>query len=368
MWIFLFIFIALLLIGIIFLHQPKFGSIPQGKRLEKIKLSLNFRGGNFRNQIEMPQLTSNNGFLGSIINFLFRDRKLLKPTSNLPSIKTNLHQISRNENLLVWFGHSSLFIQTDGIRFLIDPVFYSAAPFKFMNKPFPGTDIYKPEDIPDIDYLIISHDHWDHLDYHTIIQLKRKIGKVICGLGVGEHFERWKIKKENDIIELDWNDKTYLENNILIHCLPTHHFSGRGFFPNKSLWASFLIEAPALKIFLSGDGGYDNHFEDIKKKFPNIDLVIMENGQYDKNWKHIHLMPDELIQAVKKLNAKRLLTIHHSKYALANHPWNEPLENIYEVDTKYSLNLITPMIGEVVFLTDDDTQTFSKWWNIDKKT
>lgn len=235
----------------------------------------------------------------------------------------------------------------DGKRVLVDPVFCMASPVSFINKPFKGTDVYHPEDMPDIDYLVISHDHWDHLDYHTVRALKDRIGKVICSLGVGEHFEYWGFDKEC-IVELDWEEEARLDSGFVMHCLPARHFSGRGLSANKTLWASFLLETPSRKIYLAGDGGYDTHFARIGDCFPDIDLAILENGQYNEGWKYIHLMPDYLIRAALDLKAKKVMTVHHSKYALAHHRWDEPLRNEINMAKNDSLHVLIPGIGEVV--------------------
>ena len=201
--------------------------------------------------------------------------------------------------------------------------------------------------MPDIDYMVISHDHWDHLDYRTVKTLKDRVGKVICGLGVGEHFEYWGYDKDR-LVELDWYEDAVLENGFAVHCLPTRHFSGRGLKANQTLWASFLIETPSQKIYMAGDGGYDSHFEEIGKHFPDIDLAILENGQYNEGWNLIHLMPSNMAKAAKDLKAKKIMTVHHSKYALAKHPWNEPLTNEKKMQEQDSLNMMIPEIGEVM--------------------
>ncbi|MDL2306368.1 MBL fold metallo-hydrolase, partial [Bacteroides sp. OttesenSCG-928-D19] len=310
---------------------------------------------------ETKQLTSDKSYFSTIITFLFAKKERLVPETELPSVSTNLWELDRNEDLLVWFGHSSSLLQLDGIRILIDPVLSGAAsPVSFFNKPFKGTDVYKPEDIPEIDYLFVSHDHWDHLDYETVMALKDRIGKVVCGLGVGAHFEYWGFDKEK-IIELNWNERADVNNNFTVYCLPTRHFSGRSLSPNKSLWASFLVETSSRKIYIGGDGGYDTHFKEIGERFDGIDLAILENGQYNEDWKYIHLLPEQIIQAFKDLNAKTLFTVHHSKFALGYHPWDEPLKNISSLAEKDSIHLIIPMIGEQVNL-NDSTYTVNKWW------
>ena len=130
----------------------------------------------------------------------------------------------RDRELMVWFGHSSYLLQLSGKRILVDPVFCIASPVSFINKPFKGTNIYTPEDMPDIDYLVITHDHWDHLDYRTVTRLRNRIRKIICPLGVGEHFEYWGFDKEN-MVELDWKETALLDEGFIIHALPARHFS-----------------------------------------------------------------------------------------------------------------------------------------------
>ena len=211
MWIILSIVVIVAIAGIVFMNQPSFGRIPRGERLARIERSPNYQNGAFRNLHETPFMTSDKGRLRGLMDFIFKDKSGLQPDTALTVVKTDVKQIDPEEDVLVWFGHSSYLIQTDGMRFLVDPVFCMASPVSFINKPFKGTDVYQPEDMPDIDYLIISHDHWDHLDYHTVLALKNRIGNVICGLGVGEHFEYWGFEKER-IIELDWEDEVRLDS------------------------------------------------------------------------------------------------------------------------------------------------------------
>ncbi len=360
MWIF-FSIILILFVGVtIFINQPSFGRLPSGERLERVRNSPNYRDGKFQNLSPTIQLTSDKSIVNTMFDFLFRKVEGLRPVTDLPTVKTGLKQFRKDEEVLVWLGHSSLFIQTNSKRFLVDPVLVNASPVSFINKPFNGTKIYTPDDMPDIDYLVITHDHWDHLDYKTIRDLNARTGKVICGLGVGEHFERWGFSKDR-IIELDWNENAMLDSGIIIHCLPARHFSGRGLSPNKTLWASFMLQTPSQNIYISGDGGYDTHFADISRQFEKIDFAIIENGQYNEGWKYIHLLPEDLVKSAKDLNAKRLMTMHHSKYALGKHSWYEPLDNISAAAERDSLNLLTPMIGEAVYL-NDTAQVFKKWW------
>ncbi len=359
MTIFFLIVILFVLAVFVFVQQPKFGKIPSGEHFERINKSPHFVDGTFRNLNPTPQLTGDAGFLQIMKKFFFTKNK--KPMERIPSIKTNLLNLSPGEDVLVWFGHSSYFIQIDGKKILVDPVFSgSASPFSFMVKAFDGTDQYSTADIPEIDYLIITHDHWDHLDYKTIKELKPKIKKVITGLGTGAHLEYWGFDTKL-IVEMDWFEKMEFENGFIFHTTPARHFSGRGFKPKKSLWVSFVLQTPTTKIFIGGDGGYDNHFAEIGKNYGPFDLAILENGQYNESWKYIHMMPDQVLQAAKDLNTKRFLPVHSTKFALANHAWNEPLKRITKLNETENLAIITPIIGEQVNLKDT-AQIFSNWW------
>jgi L-ascorbate metabolism protein UlaG (beta-lactamase superfamily) len=351
---------AICVATVVFFNQPMFGRLPRGERLERMLKSPNYRNGKFQNLSPSMLMTSEKSTLSNMFNFL-RKVEGLRPETDLPTVKTDLKQFRQNGDVMVWLGHSSLFIQTNGSRFLIDPVLVKASPVSFVNKPFKGTKIYTPDDIPDIDFLIITHDHYDHLDYKTVKRIKDRTQKVICPLGVGEHLEYWGFDKDC-IIELDWNESAVLNSAMMIHCLPARHFSGRrGLSSDKTLWASFMLQTPSRSIYLSGDSGYDAHFAEIGKRFPDIDLAIMENGQYNENWRFIHMMPEDLVKAIKDLNAEKVFTVHNSMYALGKHRWYEPLDNISRAAERDSLNLITPMIGETVYL-NDTMQTFRKWW------
>ena len=289
--------------------------------------------------------------------------KQKKPKTEISTVKTDFSALNPQENLLIWFGHSSCYIQLNGKRFLIDPIFSGyASPVSFVNKAFKGTNIYNASDIPDIDYLIITHDHWDHLDYNTVKELKPRVGKVVCPLGVGAHFVRWDFAA-SDIIEMDWNEMTTPDLSVEIYCLPARHFSGRALKQKQSLWASFLIKSGSHTIFISGDGGYDTHFANIGEQFGAIDFALLENGQYGNSWRYIHLHPEEVLQAGIDLRAKYIIPVHHSKFCISNHSWNEPMQRITAANDQLEnpKRILTPKIGEIVFL-NDTTQIFTKWW------
>ena len=355
------IVLILFISGCIFMNQAKFGKHPSGKRLELVKQSPNWRDGAFQNLSPTPALTEGVSFFKVFTQFFFGKKIDVKPTKPLPSEKVDLLHLDPAQDVLVWFGHSSYFLQLDGITFLVDPVLSGAAsPVSFTTNAFAGTDRYKVEDLPKIDFLLITHDHWDHLDYETVLQLKSKVDQIVCSLGTGEHLEYWGFDTAK-ISEKDWNETVKFPKNVTIHTAPARHFSGRGFKRNQALWTSYILEINDKRIFIGGDSGYDSHFKQIGEKFKSFDLAILENGQYNKNWKYIHMMPDEVLKAAKDLNTKILFPVHSSKFALATHPWYEPLETITSLPKDSSFTIITPKIGSIASPTDSN-QVFDSWW------
>lgn len=345
---------------LLYTRQPKFGRLPTGEHLQKIKQSVNYKNGKFHNQTLTPNLTEGANYFSVVRKFFFEKSKTSTPKHVLPSRKTNLFTLDPAKNILVWFGHSSYFMQIDGKKFLVDPVLSgSASPLRFTTKSYKGTDVYTTDDIPAIDYLFISHDHWDHLDYETVVALKPSVKKIITGLGTGVHLKRWGFDAVR-IIEKDWNEEIVLEDGFTVYTTPARHFSGRSFTSRQSLWMSFVLQTPTMRIYLGGDSGYDAHFKKIGNKFGFFDLAILECGQYDKNWKYIHMMPEELIVAARDLNAKKILPVHWAKFTLAIHSWNEPIIRLKAEAQKKNFPLLHPMIGEEVDLNENNQ--FSIWW------
>jgi L-ascorbate metabolism protein UlaG (beta-lactamase superfamily) len=163
------------------------------------------------------------------------------------------------------------------------------------------------------------------------------------------------------IIERDWNETVELDKGFIIHTTPARHFSGRGFVRNITLWLSYVLQTPSMKIFIGGDSGYDTHFKEIGNRYGPFDLAILENGQYDIKWKYIHALPEEVAQAASELKAKRFFPVHSGKFAMANHDWDEPLKKITALNKSMNIPLLTPMIGEIVYLKDNQQQ-FKQWW------
>jgi L-ascorbate metabolism protein UlaG (beta-lactamase superfamily) len=352
--------IILIVMGNVYLMRPLFGGKITGTRLERVMKSPNFRDSQFQNLEHTPSLKEGESFVGAMYAFLFKDRAIRTPKMPLPVMKQDLKNLP-DADLLIWFGHSSYLLKIGGKIIVVDPVFSdNASPVPGSNKPFNLSYVYQANDFPPIDLLLISHDHYDHLDYKTIIQLRSKIKHVICGLGVGAHFERWGFA-ENLVTELDWYDETSFGKEFKIVATPARHFSGRKLKRNTTLWTSFVLQTEKYKLFLGGDSGYGNHFKTIGDKYGPFDLAILENGQYNETWRYIHSMPDELLKEVIDLQAKHFLPVHSGKFALALHDWKEPLSLVSQYAEEADIPVLTPKMGEIVYLQQLDKR-YDKWW------
>ena len=350
--------------GYSFIHRPEFGRLPQGERLARIQTSPHYINGKFQNLVPVQVMSEDSGenrFVATA-KFLFGDKSALSPKEPMLSHKTDLKKLDIKQDLVVWMGHSTFYMQLGGRRILIDPVFSSyASPVFFINKAFSGSNIYTAADMPDIDVLAISHDHWDHLDYPTVMALKDKIKNIVCPLGVGEYFEQWGFDLQI-LHEEDWDKEIKIAEDFSIHILPSQHFSGRFLTQNPTLWCGFAFVTPKNKVYYSGDGGYGEHFKAIGKQFGGFDLMLGENGQYNMAWHAIHLLPEETAQAAVDVRAKALLPAHGGKFALARHPWQEPYQKLTEASQGKDYQLLTPEIGEAVSIDEISLQAFGKWW------
>lgn len=339
---------------------PSLGDLPSGGRLARIKQSPNYIGGEFKYPIQTEMWTGG-GSIDYLKQSITSESKNISPITPLPVVLTNIANIDIHQDVAIWLGHSTTYLQVHGKRILIDPVFSShTSPMTCVSKAFVGHYPYSADQMPTLDYVIISHDHWDHLDYPTITQLRSKVKAIVTPLGVGSYLESWGYTK-NVIYECDWHEKIAIEPGISIHILPARHFSGRAISENKTLWAAFLITTPHYKIFYSGDGGYGPHFSEIADRFGAVDVALMENGQYDSHWAHMHMMPEEVVQAALDLKTKMVIPVHAGRFALANHAWDDPFKRIYTASKDKNFILATPLMGEIVELSSSK-QTFSQWW------
>ncbi|CAE1136304.1 MBL fold metallo-hydrolase [Xanthomonas euroxanthea] len=338
-----------------------FGQLPSGIRLKAIKTSRNYAKDEFKNLESTSLWTGDASATDWLKDMLTGGPEGSRPSHPVPMLDVDFRSLDSNEDLIVWLGHSSYYLQVSGKRMLIDPVLSPhVSPFPFLYRAFDGSYPFTAQALPPIDYVLISHDHWDHLDYKTMSNLRSKVGTVVVPLGVGSHLERWGYLP-SQIREGDWFDAIQMDPRITIHVLPARHFSGRGLKSNQTLWAGFLIDGTTRKVFYSGDGGYGPHFAEIGRRYGPVDVAIIENGQYDSLWAQIHMMPEESVRAAQDVRAKVVFPAHAGRFALASHRWFEPYERIQEAASSADITLLTPMIGETVRL--DGTQTsFKRWW------
>src|ERR1700754_3357451 len=349
---------------------PQFGKPPTGERQQRIERSPNYRDGSFQNL--MPTEMSLKDVSVLIFLRLFINKTLnTKPSRPVPSVHTDLKALPEDQISIVWFGHSSYLMKIGKVHILVDPVFSgNASPFRMFAKAFPGSNSYDVDKLPDtIDILLLTHDHYDHLDYKTILKLKSRVKHIYTSLGVGSHLESWGIAGEK-ITELDWWEDTGITVDGVIvgewgrlTATPARHFSGRSTKRNKTLWSSFVLKVAGHSFFLGGDSGYGEHFKEIGNRFGPFDIGILECGQYGKYWPHIHMFPEQVVQAAQELKVKKLLPVHWAKFSLPLHPWSEPLKLMTGAAAKVGQHFTTPLIGQPVVLNHH--YPGSDWWDFE---
>lgn len=306
------------------------------------------------------------GFMDTlgIMKTMLLDKDTRSPVQKLEEQKPDMEKFlsPADHSKFIWLGHSTLLLNLDGKILLIDPVFSDYAfSLDIFVKRFQAPAITL-EELPPIDAIVISHNHYDHLDKKTIQFFKDKKTRFILPLNVGEDLIGWGIPKDR-FVELDW-DESVTEFGIKFTAAPAQHFSGRGLFDkNKSLWCSWVIETKNDKLFYSGDSGYSNHFKLIGEKYGPFDVTFIENGQYNERWADIHMLPDETIQAHIDLKGKYFVPVHWGMFNLSLHHWSEPVERTYKIAQEKNVNYLSPKLGEVINL--ESVSLDSPWW---KKT
>jgi len=277
-----------------------------------------------------------------------------------PLTPAQLDALPADANHIVRLGHSSHLLKLQGRYWLIDPVFGErVSPFSFIGpKRFHAPPIAL-QDLPAIDGLLLSHDHYDHLDLPTIEYLQDKVQLYVVPLGVGARLRDMGVAPER-ITEFDWWQSGEYAG-VKLTAAPAQHFSGRTLWDrNSTLWASWVLEVGGQKIFYSGDSGYFSGFKRIGERFGGFDLALIENGAYNDYWPAVHMTPEQSVQAVKDVNAKVLYSVHNSTFDLAFHTWQDPLERIAKLSEEQHLTLATPEIGEV--MTIGQPRTNRLWW------
>lgn len=338
-----------------------FGKLPTGMEQDKVKQSLNYRDGQFQNPVPTTALKMGLSAFKILFKFLNKPANCFPPKP-LPSIKTNLNALTAEKPVVVWFGHSSYLIKINNKTILVDPVFSGyVSPFKGMNKAFAGSNVYGVDDMPEIDILLITHDHYDHLDYETILKLKSKVKLVFTSLGAASHFIYWGYE-QSKIKELDWHQTEKIDDEMQVTALPARHFSGRGTKRDQTLWSAFILQTKKHKLLLGGDSGYGEHMKNIGEKYGPFDIALLECGQYNLAWHDIHMMPEETAQAAIDVRAKALLPVHWAKFSISLHPWSEPINRVTKKAGELGVNITTPMIGEPVII--GESYPSKRWWEM----
>ena len=333
----------------LFLGSLPFGALPDEAEQQRLARSPHYADGAFHNELPTPVLADDSSMAASLLQFLLRKKDHPVPPGPVPTANTPLTTLDRATDSLVWLGHSSFLLQLDGQRILIDPVLSDhASPVSWITRAFPGSNPYTPDQLPDIDVLLISHDHWDHLDYATLRALRPRIRQIVCGLGVGAHLRRWGFAPAQ-IHEGDWGDALTL-GTLTVRITPARHYSGRSLARNASLWAGFVLETPHRRLFYSGDSGYGPHFAELGRRFGPFDCVLLDCGQYDRRWPFIHMTPEETARAAHALRARSLLPAHAGKFSLAYHCWDDPYRRISAASRGRRWRLLMPRIGEALAL------------------
>ena len=320
------------------------GSAPSPAEQQFFAKLPNYRDGKFLNlenvKLDRKKLAKNAGFF----RFIFSSPNApARPYPRVELIRKSFPARPEEFNVC-WLGHSSLIFELGGIRFMVDPVFGNAAPLPGIVRRFTPSPLPR-EEIPDLDFVVISHDHYDHLEYATIRAFKKKKFPIVTSLGVGARLRGWGIPADR-IIEMNWNNYTTVSGvKIIAH--PARHFSGRTFDDrNATLWSAFSFERNGKKIFFGGDSGYGKHFARIGKEHGPFDLVCLEIDAWNERWPNNHSFPEEVIKEFQELRGRILLPIHWGVFDLAMQPYYESINRISELAKKHNVPLLLPAMGE----------------------
>ncbi len=354
----------LVIIGILFVNlSPQFGGKPTEEEKAEFAKTNHYKDEKFQNLIPTEMSIPAKEYPKLIWQY-FTGIPNGKPSGKIPVEKVDSSKIVENKKItrLTWFGHSAFLLEISGKKILIDPMLGEvAAPHPWLGSPrFNDQPPISIEQLPHIDAIIISHDHYDHLDYSSIQKLKGKTGQFFVPLGVGTHFREWGVADEK-IHELDWWEEIDFED-LKLACLPARHFSGRGLTRDETLWASWAIFSEGENIYFSGDGGYGPHFKEIGEKYGPFDFAMLECGQYDARWEAIHMLPEQTVQAAIDVKAEVMMPIHWGAFALAMHTWTEPAERAAAEAERLGVQMVTPRFGEQVVL-GDSIGGFGRWWD-----
>ena len=349
----------------------QFGAIPKGAYLEQARQSPQYdlqrdifvnRRPDILDTMDVGERFWADPFGSDEPNFLFNNH-VTTPEGPLPEMRNpDLLAFQQSDEAVkfIWLGHSTILLSVKGKTILIDPVFSDhASPIPIAAKRF-QPPVIALEDLPVIDYIIISHDHYDHLDMDTVRHFVDKNVTFLTPNGVGSHLRYWGVAADQ-INELNWWEEVELEG-LTFAATPSQHFSGRigVIHNNKTLWASWVIQSQSDSVFFSGDSGYDTHYKQIGERYGPFDLIFMENGQYNEGWRAVHNMPEEAIKGFQELGGTYLVPVHWGMFNLSVHNWYDPPNEITKLAKQADIKLITPRLGQLVSL--DNPILYDQWW------
>jgi L-ascorbate metabolism protein UlaG (beta-lactamase superfamily) len=356
----LFLGVALLLY---FRFAERIGSDPRGERLARIQASPNYKDGKFQNlmatNMDMPPAK----MLSTMWEFI-RGGEGREPRTVIPTVAFDVARwdaVPDSAIAVAWFGHSTLLLKVGGVTILTDPVFGErASTFSFAGPKRFAYDMHMTTArLPKVDVVLLSHDHYDHLDHATVLELRSKVDRWVMPLGVGAHLEAWGVPAAQ-ISEHDWWEQVVVQG-VELTLTPTRHFSGRGLTNRFStLWGAWVLRSGAKRVYFGADSGPHDTFAEIGRRFGPFDLVLLECGAYNDNWADIHMRPEETAAAARDLGAKVLMPIHWAKFSLAMHPWKEPVERVMRSASDLGIPLLTPRIGRIV--NGPDMNLSERWW------
>ncbi len=340
---------------------------PSSEAIKEIPKNYNYKSGKFVNT--NPTERMKGSFLKVGYQFMFENNKKRRPNFEIPQVEVNVREFinKKSEELsVIWLGHATTLINIDGTIILTDPILTKCAspidwigPKRFFDSPI------KIEELPILDAVLISHNHYDHLDKESVLRLNGITKKFIVPIGVEKHLLDWGISADKIIIKNWWNH-FQLNDEVEIITTPAHHFSGRAIIDNnKTLWASFVIKSKKHSLYFGGDSGFFKGYKEIGEKHGPFDITILPIGAYNKMWQSIHMNPEEAVQAQKELKGRLLIPIHWGTFNLALHGWIEPVERLIVASEKENVNFIIPKPGEVV--KANSNVVIEKWW-IENKT
>ena len=337
------------------------GKSANGERLKKIKLSPNYRNGKFRNPIPTDNSFGPGKLWKTLKEYAGRQKRVPDQTPPIVNLSKDSFATPPASGLrITWLGHSSVLMEIDGYVVLFDPVFSNRA------SPLPmiGPKRFHPvpisiSNLPDINAVVISHDHFDHLDYETIVQLEPKTSVFYLPLGVGAHLEYWKIPP-GKIIQMDWWEERQMKGDLRLIACPARHFSGRYGFSDRTLWVSWVLIGPWHRIFFSGDTGIMPLFNKVGEQFGSFDATLIKIGAYGKTWHDIHVDPEEAVEVHRMVRGKLMIPIHWGTFNLSYHAWTEPVERLLIASENLGVNVAIPKPGQ--WVEPAKPPPVEQWW------